>query len=206
MTRHSYPFNAGIGMYVQQSQYINGNITTVSLYRSSIIVVIIARWTCTATPIQHHRVLGIIFIPMDIYTTYADSIPSYYIITMCTELDMLVFGYVTVIHIHPLSGVSSFCKIPDSDGNTLEVSIGIYSSMPSEFKDSYDHASDDNIELFRCTISVQSELHWLEWNWEWSARNYSMPHSVLSTYQCHLNERQNSCWGRQNRTGDDTKQ
>ena len=75
------------------------------------------------------------------------------------QLDMLVFGYVTVIHIHPLSGVSSFCKIPDSDGNTLEVSIGIYSSMPSEFKHSYDHASDDNIELFSCTISVQSELH-----------------------------------------------
>ena len=102
--------------------------------------------------------VGDYFYP-DGYTTYSDSIPSYYIITMCTELDMLVFGYVNVIHIHPLSGVSSFCKIPDSDGNTLEVSIGIYSSMPSEFKHSYDHASDDNIELFRCTISVQSELH-----------------------------------------------
>ena len=29
-------------------------------------------------------------------------------------------------------GIST-CELPDSEGNTLETSIGIYSSMPSEF-------------------------------------------------------------------------
>ena len=34
---------------------------------------------------------------------------------------------------HPNYFGISTCELPDSEGNTLETSIGIYSSMPSEF-------------------------------------------------------------------------
>ena len=36
-------------------------------------------------------------------------------------------------HYQPSYFGISTCEIPDSEGNTLETSIGIYSSMPSEF-------------------------------------------------------------------------
>ena len=51
------------------------------------------------------------------------------------------------------------CELPDSNGNTLEISIGVYSSMPSMYEYCCKKLIFTLLMPYRCTTCVQKWLY-----------------------------------------------
>ena len=122
--------NAGIGMYVQYSEYING----MAVKNNSLIVP--THSSCRYCKLDMYcfsnsssQSVGYYLFPNG-GRVYSDS--NYY------RCYVERYGYAGVrlrnyrYNTPSVWGIYT-CQLPDSEGNMLETNIGIYSSMPSQF-------------------------------------------------------------------------
>ena len=122
--------NAGIGIYVQYSQYING----MAVKKNSLIVQ--KQSSCRYCKVDIYcfsnsssQSVGYYLFPNG-GRVYSDSDYYDYTIQRTGYGGVRMRSYRTSTP--DIWGMFT-CILPDSVGNTLETNIGIYSSMPSEF-------------------------------------------------------------------------
>ena len=143
-----YMYNAGSGIYVQRSRYIRSS----AVANNSLIVRGSSSSYYIDAQCYSNSTLGstAYFRFPDGSREYSDSNENYYRIEQLSYTGVRISRYSSRYNPN-IYGIFT-CEVPDSRGITIETSIGIYSSRPSEFTNVHIYLL---LLQYRCTICIQ---------------------------------------------------